>query len=320
MYFTLRRYRKRVGIPLGLLAFFAIIVIMSNFVWSIKVTGNDRVSERQILEQLAQSGIRPGVSPYSFTANLAELELKLATPEVAWVSIERAGSRINVKISERIDDDENIDAIPLNVPCNIIAGRSGQLISAEVYRGELLVEPGSGVAAGDVVVSGKVSNYADGYNYVHADAKLIFETVEIVDFYQPHITSTTIKNGRSKSNKSVLFLGKRFGGEININKHADHVEYSEFITAPKIFGFPLPFRVLHQNYVFRDRIKITDSPSESREKLDRQIELYELNFLKDALALEKQTEFFPDNDGIGALVRYVFQVDVAVKSEICLKN
>jgi similar to stage IV sporulation protein len=317
VYFSLRRYRKRVGIPVGLLAFFGIIVLMSNFVWSIRVTGlceGSQLSRWQILEQLDISGIRPGVHIHGFNANQAELELALAIDEIAWVSIERSGSRINVKVSEQLEIEQ--EEIPISQPCNIIASHSGVLIRAEVYRGELLYEVGSGIAAGDVIVSGVIRDGAGRNSYVHADAMLLVEAVEIIDFYQPYTVFHRARNGHSVNNSSIVFLGRRFGGEMRINPHADHVDYRESMIAPNFFGFPLPFRVLEQDYVFYDRVQVTDPPATALEKLNRDIELYEANFLDEAEIIEREVEYFPDENGIGALVRYVFRIDVATKKEI----
>jgi similar to stage IV sporulation protein len=249
-----------------------------------------------------------------FNANQAELELALAIEELAWVSIERTGSRINVKISERLDGGDS-NEIAVTTPCNIIAGRTGQLIKAEVYRGELLYELGSGVSAGDIVVSGVIHG-----GIVHADALLLAEIVEIVDFYQPFSTKQRAANGHSMSNRSIVFLGMRFGGELDICPHSDHVQYTQSMTAPNIFGFPLPFRVLNQDYVFYDRLEVIDPPVTALNKLNRQIDLYETNFLSDAEIIERQVEYFPDENGVGALVRYIFHTDIAVKSEIFTEN
>jgi similar to stage IV sporulation protein len=315
IYFTLRRYRKRIGVPLGILAFLAIVVLMSNFVWSIKITGNENIGSYRILEQLDKSGIRPGVNIRSVNANKAELELRLAVSELMWISIERSGSRIYVKISETDDFSEPVKEgtppIPLQTPCNVISDRTGQLVRAEVYQGKLLYEVSSGINAGDVVVSGAVENGTGGYSLVHADAKLILETAESVNFYQTYTNLRRTKNGRSVNRRSAVFLGKRFGKDLKIDKNADHVDYSETITAPKIFGFPLPLRILAQSYVFYDRVEVTDSSAEAKENLDKQIELYESNFMKDTEIIDKQPEYFPDDNGIGCTVKYLFRADAA---------
>jgi similar to stage IV sporulation protein len=333
LYFSLRRNRRRLGIPLGVLAFFGLIVLMSNFIWDIRIEGNDRVSSYRIMEQLDRSGIRTGIGIHSFDANLAELELALALEGLAWVSIERSGSRINVKVSERLGEIGDVSDIPVNRPANVVSSHSGQLIRADVYRGELLYEIGSGVNAGDVVVSGIIGRGAvndvngvqisppTSYHHVHADAVLIVEVSEIADFYQPFTVLHRASNGREVNNSSIVFLGRRLGGELDIPPHADHVDYSERIYTPTVFGvFPLPFRVLEQDYVFYDRVRVTDTPSEARRQLDRQIELYESNFIlshgEQTEIVERHVEYFPDCDGVGALVRFVFRVDAAEKREI----
>jgi len=325
VYFKLRRYKKRIGIPLGILAFFAIIVTMSNFIWSIRITGNHELSSYRIVEQLELHGIKSGAPIRGFNANQIELMLTLTFDELAWVNIERSGSRVNVKINERLPSA--IETIPVSSPCNVVAKFSGQLIETEIYRGRLLYEVGSGVNAGDIVVSGVIANNtADPNNpwsgsiaYVHADAKLIAECIEIVEFYQPLSTFHNVKNGFTDNNTSMIFLGMRFGRDkIIANKNADNVVYSEEMRAPDIFGFPLPFRVLTQRYIYHDRIEVADAAPYALQKLNRQIELFELNFLGEAEIIEKQVEYFPDEEGIKAVAEYIFRVDVAEKVEILM--
>jgi similar to stage IV sporulation protein len=336
LYFFLRRHRQRIGIPFGLLAFFGIIVFMSNYVWDVEISGNRQVSDYRIAQQLDRHGIRTGIRIGDFNANLIELELAIAIDEIAWVSIERAGSRIVVKVNEAQPDRDSA-RIPLSQPANVVAGRSGQLIRADVFRGELLLPIGSGVNAGDTVVSGVVPIRAPppnpatpeilgeviSHRYVHADAVLILEVSESMDFYQPFTVYHRARNGRSASNRSIVFLGRRLGGELRIPPDSDHVDYSERLHTPTFLGFPLPFRVLEQDYVFRDRVQVTDTPAEARRLLDRQIERYETNFILSgdgAEIIERHTEFFPDDDGIGALVRYVFRVNAAVQREIMVAD
>jgi len=314
-YFRLRRYRKRLGIPAGILAFFAVIVIMSNFIWDIRITGNQTVTKAQIAEQLEKSGIRAGAAKKSFNANKAEIEMSLALDDLAWVSIERAGSRLNVKVSERLPSGSDI---PTDVPCNVIADRSGQIISTEIYRGKLLYPMRSGVNKGDVIVSGVVSDGAGGLIFVHADAKIIAECTETVEFYQPYENYLSVKNGYGAVEKSVVFLGMNFTLNpfgAKKNHKGDNIKYSEEIRAPKIFGFPLPYRELTQNYEYYDRVQITDSAEDTLEKLNNSIDLYERNFLSGAEIIAREAEYFPDDNGVKAKASYVYRINIAVKKE-----
>jgi similar to stage IV sporulation protein len=323
-YFALRRYKKRLGIPAGILAFCAVIVFLSSFIWDIQVSGNSEIQTWQILEQLSSMGIYPGAKIGSYNANIAELELQMTFDKLAWVSIERTGSRINVKVSERLESEQVTQKeISVSEPCNIVSSRTGQLIRADVFRGKLMYKEGSGIRAGDVIVSGVVKDGLDeetatSQSYVHAQAVLIVQVEEYADFYLPYTFTQKSKNGRSVNNKSVVFLGKRFGGEFKIDKNADYVHYNESIKKPAIFGFPLPLKIIEQDYIFYDKIQVTDSYSSVFSELERQIELYEKNFLvsKGAQIIEKNEEFYPDDNGLGVLVRYVYQIDAAEKQEM----
>ncbi|MCL2633343.1 MAG: sporulation protein YqfD [Oscillospiraceae bacterium] len=319
VYFTFRRYRKRIGLPIGVLAFLAVIVLMSNFIWSIRIIGNEELSRYRILEQLELHGVKAGIPISGFDAEKVELALTLAFDELAWVNIERVGSRINIKVSER-DGTDNSDTIPVSTPCNVIAVRSGQIIDTEVYRGRLLYEIGSGVNAGDIVVSGVVSDGAGGLNYVHADAVLIVQCVEAFEFHQPYATLQKSKNGYSDSNISIIFLGLRFGGEINVSKFGDNVKYTEEVYAPRLFGFPLPYRVLKQDYVYYDRVEVIDSPTTALGKLNNDIELFELYYLDGAELILREIEYFPEEDGVSATVTYVYTINVAQKQEMSLNR
>jgi len=314
-YFVLRRYRRRIGIPLGILAFFAVIVVMQSFIWDIKIVGNQTLTRAQIVEQLEKNGVKAGTPVKGFNANKVEIEMSLALSELAWVSIERSGSRLIVKISERLDSGAGASQVPSESPCNVIAGRSGRIVTTEIYSGRLLYKPKSGVNKGDIVVSGVVGNGAGGLLFVHADAKIIAECTETVEIYQPYDNYEEIKNGITASDKYVIFLGMNIPVAGDRPIRGDNIKYTEEIRAPKLFGFPLPYRELTQNYVYYDRVRVTDAPTDALEKLNNAIDLYERNFLADAEIISRTVEYFPDDNGIKAVVTHMFYADIAVQKE-----
>jgi len=59
----------------------------------------------------------------------------------------------------------------------------------------------------------------------------------------------------------------------------------------------------------------------ARESLDKQIDLYEANFVlrcSHSEIVSRYVEYFPEENGIGALVHYVFVTNAAQKVEISL--
>ena len=54
------RYKKRIGIWLGIMISVFLLYISSNTVWDIRVSGNDYVSDKDIINLLSMSGIKEG--------------------------------------------------------------------------------------------------------------------------------------------------------------------------------------------------------------------------------------------------------------------
>jgi similar to stage IV sporulation protein len=307
-YFKLRRYKKRYGIIFGALSFFAIIVLMSNFVWDIKVHGNTDVSPTQITEVMEKHGIRAGIGIHSYDSEKTELALTLELDRLAWVNIERHGSRIHVNVSERLETDANM--IPVTTPCNVVAVKTGVIVETEVYRGRLLIEPGSGVSRGDVIVSGVVEDGAGNVLLSHASARIIAECEDNAEFFVPFTSLERRNNGRTSKNNFVLFLGHGFPLFI-IDSKPENAVFSEEMRAPTFLGLRLPFRLKTEVYAHYDYVEVTIGQTQTLERLKRQIELYRQNFYGDSEIVSFDEKYFIQEDGILAEVRVVYRTDIA---------
>jgi similar to stage IV sporulation protein len=307
-YFKLRRYKKRYGIVFGAISYLGIIVLMSNFVWDITVHGNSDVSAPQIMEVMEKHGIQAGVGIHAYDPEKAELALVLELDRLAWVNIERHGSRIHVNVSERLENEENM--IPVTTPCNVVAVKTGVIVGTEVYRGRLLVEPGSGVSRGDVIVSGVVEDGAGNVLLSHASAKIIAECEEITEFFVPFTSLERKNNGKKSENNFIVFLGYGFPLFI-IDSKPEHAVFSEEMRAPTFFGLRLPLRLKTEIYAHYDYVEVTIGQARALEKLKKQIELYRQNFYGDSEIITFEEKYFMQEDGILAEVRVVYRTDIA---------
>lgn len=97
-----RKYRKRVGLVVGILLFFGILAFLGNFVWTIEVVGNETVSSDEILDFLEEEGLKIG--SYKSALNPRELERKtlLELKELSWIAVNITGSTVTVEVNERI--------------------------------------------------------------------------------------------------------------------------------------------------------------------------------------------------------------------------
>lgn len=106
--FKAYRYRNRYGILFGAIAYGITLMFCSSFIWDITVTGNSDISDESILEFLSDNGIYAGASRKGLHNTLTELRAMLNYDRMAWISIETEGSRVNVKLSETIDNHKKV--------------------------------------------------------------------------------------------------------------------------------------------------------------------------------------------------------------------
>jgi similar to stage IV sporulation protein len=307
-YFRLRRYKKRYGIIFGAASFLGIIVLMSNFIWDIKVHGNDSVSAAQIMEVMEKHGITSGVGIHGYDSEKAELALTLELDRLAWVNIERQGSRIHVNVSERLETEAS--KIPITTPCNVVAEKAGVIVKTEVYRGRLLVEIGSGVNRGDVIVSGVVEDGGGNVILSHASAKIIAECEADTEFFVPFISFEKKQNGKRIENNAILFLGHSFPLFMS-NNTPENAVYSAQTRAPTFLGLRLPYRLKTEIYAHYDYVEVTIGQAEALERLKKQIELYRLNFYGDSEIVTFNEKYLICEDGIKAEVHVVYRTDIA---------
>jgi len=314
-YFIVRRYKKRYGVFFGAVAFLGIIVLFSNFIWDVRVSGNQAVSNAQITEILEKHGIRSGVliSDFSSAKEKAELAIVLELDRLAWVNVERVGSRVNIKVSERLEAEA--DEIPITSPCNIVAGKSGQIVETEVYRGTLLIEKGSGINQGDIIVSGVVEDGTGNIILSHASAKIIAECEEEVEFVMPFTTLERKKTGKVTKKPFILFLGNTLPLFIK-ESTPENAVYSMETRAPTFLGFRLPYRLKTGIYTHYDIVEVQIGQNEAHRKLRKQIDTYRENFYSDSEIVSFDETFTLREDGIEAKVRIVYRTDIAKKKVI----
>ena len=314
--FKAYRYRNRYGLIAGALAYGLILLLCSGIVWDINITGNERISDESILEFLAENGIYPGASRKELDTTLTELNALLSFEDLAWISIENEGSRVNVKLNERISNPEN--GLSISTPCNIVASHEGIIVEAEVYRGTMLYETGSGVAEGDIIVSGIINDGAGNISINHADAKIIAEYEEEVSFYQQFSTVEKVKTNEKHYSEYFKLFGFTFPNKAE--QYTGGYTYTSNSYEVRLFGIKMPWtRVLVEGTKTED-IEVTRTVNDVKRLLERELEMYELNFLKKQEIIDRDIEYERDENGIKLICRFTLRGNIASQSEIFYRN
>ena len=148
------RYKKRYGIVLGLLVFCAIIFGSTRVLWDVRIDGEGRLSEDQVISILEENGLFVGVSLKKVDTDVIENRTLISSDDISWISVNIRGTVANVEIRETEFLEKTGDETKDWAAGNLVAARSGTILYFEDLRGNLAVEIGETVSEGQLLVGG----------------------------------------------------------------------------------------------------------------------------------------------------------------------
>lgn len=160
---VLRRFRRRYAFLGGLVLSLCVVAVLSRFILTVDVQGNETVPTRVILEEMKRQGVYPG----AYAPLLDEVQISndalMNLTDLVWISVNLHGTRAEVLVRERTPKPDVVDE---SVPAHVVAGASGVITRMEVLSGQALVQPGDTVAQGEVLICGTIDlkepQYSEG--------------------------------------------------------------------------------------------------------------------------------------------------------------
>lgn len=304
LYFSMLKYRSRIGLYVGFLMFVFILSVQQTRVRDITITGDVRRS--QVLAILEECGITVGAPMSSLNTSQAEQRLMLDIESCSWADVSKEGFRVSVKIEKGVEPPEMEDGLPRN----IVASRPAMIVRQVVRKGASVTANGSGVNTGDLLVSGTVPDGRDKILLVRSDAEIIGEWSETREFFVPFTETVSTADGEQKTFKWLmigddeypLFLGKAA---------ADNSLYSEETRFIQLFGQNTPMRIRTGTFTAYTRKDITRSPETAVTELRKQKDNFEQNFYSEYEIIDVVEKFYPADDGIRLVLEYTLQGNIA---------
>ncbi len=204
----LHRYKKRYFFLYGTLVAACFVFVMSQFVWSIEIVGNETVSSEKILAVLEEIGFKKGSYKHGFDARDLKNNALVRLDELSWIWVDIKGSRAIVSVNEKRAAPEMLNS---DEACDIVASKPGVIKSIVAKQGQTAAKIGQTVMEGELLISGVVTSERIAPRYLHADGEVYARTwYEASDTYPLHEEIRT-PTGNS-ANKNTLRL---FGMDIN---------------------------------------------------------------------------------------------------------
>ncbi len=204
--FFLQKYRKRKLLLSGVFILITVMIVANQFVWDIEVRGNHTVKTSDILAALENEGLKCGVPKAKIDQRLIKNNVILKLPSLAWLWIDKRGSKIIVDVRERMPVPQIFDP---NEYCNITAAKDAVIESMIVRNGIPVVSEGDTVLAGTVLVTGKITSpLKPDIRYVHSEAQIYarvwYEKTETFS----RLSTRRIETGNKKRHMTLSLFGK----------------------------------------------------------------------------------------------------------------
>ena len=261
--FILNRYRKRSGILVGAVLFFAIIQLMSGYIWIIDVEGNSKVSTAKILSACHSVGLDIGIRKDSFYPKLKREELMLRLDGVAWSSLNVEGSRLTVNVTEIKESDKE------KTYSNLKAASDGIIEKMDITSGTSVVSVGQAVKKGDLLVSGIIET-ADGTRFVGSRGKVYAKTKEEIVLSEDYSQKHSVPTGKTKTKTVIEAFDFKIPLYLGTEKGPFETEKNE--KSLKLFSSNLPIKIHTKRFTLLKEEKVTYSYDELCSRLEKRLD------------------------------------------------
>lgn len=212
----LLRYRRRIGIPIGILLFCCMLFYFSQILWRVEVTGAVSVPAERIQAELATLGFGEGAWLASEDLYAVSDQLLALDGDLSYASVVRRGTVLYVHIREREEPPDPVE----KVPANLVAKKDGFVISYAVREGQPMVSAGQAVRAGELLVSGVVLHRGGSLSVVCAEGAVYARTTCTATVEMPLAQIVQEEAGRLVYDRAL----KIFGWEINFFKNTGNID------------------------------------------------------------------------------------------------
>ena len=276
-----RRFRRRQVWTAGLLCFAAGLYLLSSFIWTVRVEGNERLTEEELLSVCGEMGLKPGVWKRRVDTEAIANGLLLRFSDISWVSVGVEGTDVTIKLAETIEKAERIDR---ETPCDIVAAQDGVIVQITAERGTPKVQAGDVVKKGDILISSELIIGLEGEEqhtaYTAAEGMITARIWQKLTEEMPLRYKEVVYNGVEKENHSLLF-GER---ELDILHPDSGMEWERTMLAerPLALGdFTLPLRFRKEIWKECEILEKTRTMEETKSILEENLRKKTENLLSD---------------------------------------
>ena len=313
------RYRHRYGIALGILLFAVIVFFSGQVVWEIRVEGNERLDDAEVIAALHEQGLHVGSVYSRLDIDALENRVLLYADDLSWLSINMIGTVANVELRE-------VELAPPSPPqyaaADLVAARGGVIEWFEDVRGNVAVEIGEAVGEGDLLVGGLYGSEGKPAHYTCAQGKVFARTERTFDVEILLTYEKKVYTGRTSVEKYLIFFEKEvkfFTNSRNSPLSCDTIDTVEYFQTHGGSCLPIGIRtVRHYEY---ETVSCTRSEEEAMTLAHDTLRYsFHIELDADAMLVRKRTYAEPREGSFVLHARMEYIENIAKVEEIKIEG
>lgn len=190
--YFIKRNRKRCFFLFGCIGAFALLYILSLFVWEVRVTGETELVADELLKTIDEKYVPLGTLKKEINCSELEEKLREEYDEISWVSCELKGTRLTIYLEEGMAPKVTNEKAESR---DIVASEDAVITKMITRQGTPMVKVKDKVKKGDILISGTIYIYDDNNevletSYIAADGdiygttKMEYEDYVDLKYYQ----------------------------------------------------------------------------------------------------------------------------------------
>lgn len=211
------------------------LFLINNTIFEIDIVHNDTNIRKLIKINLQENNIdKLKIIPsFNKRKKIIQKIIKENKDNIEWLEIERKGSKLIVKVTERRINKKQED----NEPRHIVAKKSGIITKIEASNGVIMKKKNDYVSQGEIIISGDIIKDETVKGQVHAKGIVYAETWYKVKVEYPLSYKEVIYLADVKNNVVISFLGKDI--PIKKNYASSYLEKKHILIKSKIIPFSI---------------------------------------------------------------------------------
>ena len=286
--FFLQKHKKR-GLLFTLPIIVAIaVVIFSQFIWRVEITGGDKVLRAQVQKVIEKNGIHFGIPKDKIDQYNIKRKAILELDDLSWMWVDIRGTTAKVKVQKR---NLRPQINEIHEPSDVISMHSGVIEKMQTFCGQPLFKEGMTVEKGQVLITGifKSENENIPTYYHHASGNVILKVYEKKTVVIPKKTLIKTPTGRKKRVFSLNL--KKNNIKFSLNSGISYSNYDKIEKKYGLWKIPLSFSKTE----YRE-VKVTSSDTDLSAQLEKRREDFEKTLTKRKMEVCGISEYTVENE------------------------